>query len=77
MLLKELIEECFIEDSDDKGIYHVKKGYVVKLDFFTEDYVSMITNDRFYSMASDSMYVIKEIDMSDVVVFTKMLEFSK
>ena len=77
MLLEELIEECFIEDSDDKGTYRVKKEYVVMLDFFTEDYVSMITNDRFYSMASDSMYVIKEIDMSDVVVFKKMLEFSK
>lgn len=71
MTLTDLLKNYF-DETEDEGRYRVKKEYVVKLDFFTEDYVSSFGNNRFFSIASDNTYVVDDIDLSDIVIFKRI-----
>jgi hypothetical protein len=60
MKREELLEKYFIF-MNEMDMYTVKPGFVVKLDLFSEDYVSSIVGNEIYSMASDNTYNLQKV----------------
>ena len=69
MTKQELLQKYFNFDGED---YRPKKGIVVKLDFFTVDYISFVGDDMAYSMASDNKYNWAEIDINDIKIYSEI-----